>query len=175
MTPSPAENIRVACGPHGSLTYLVEVAPQALPPVRLRDIAAAWDSAGAAARAETWGCARLFRFRPHEGQATELALADPDACCWAAAVDGTVGMHTGYGLSLCLRLLALVDLLARAPWTAPLFRLTGTGAEFDHALLRAAAQTPLNAQARFDEMPFRTLLAGRLAAPAQPIASGVCE
>lgn len=112
----------------------------------------------------------MFRFQApagaeEEAGATELALADPDACCWAAAVDATVGMHTGYGLSVCLRLLALVDLLARAHWARPLFRLTGTGAELDPALLRTAAITPLNPQARFDEAPFRALLAGRLAAP----------
>ena len=33
-------------------------------------------------------------------------------------------MQTSYGLSLCLRLLALVDLLSRAPWTAALFQIT---------------------------------------------------
>lgn len=170
MSSSFSARIRVQTGPHGALTYLVDAAPPALPPVRLRDVAAAWDAARAAAHAEAWGCARMFRFQApagteEEAGATELALADPDACCWAAAVDATVGMHTGYGLSVCLRLLALVDLLARAHWARPLFRLTGTGAELDPALLRTAAITPLNPQARFDEAPFRALLAGRLAAP----------
>lgn len=169
---SPAAGIHVRQGPHGALTYLVDTAPEALPPVRLRDIVAAWENARAAARAEAWGCARLFRFRHPDGETTELALADPDACCWAGAVDTTMGIHTPYGLALCLRLLALVDLLARARWAAPLFRLTRSGAELDPSLLRAAAMAPLNGQARFDESPFRALLAGRLAAPHGPLAAG---
>jgi hypothetical protein len=81
-------------------------------------------------------------------------------------------MHTCYGLSLCLRLLALVDLLARARWAAPLFRLRRGGAEFDPALLRAAATAPLNREARFDETAFRALVPGRLAAPQGSLASG---
>ena len=32
--------------------------------------------------------------------------ADADACCWAGAVDGTVGIHTSYGLSLCAETVA---------------------------------------------------------------------
>lgn len=182
MSASPSARIRVDQGLNGALTYQVGIAPQALPPVALRDLAAAWESARAAARAEAWGCPRLFRFRSDDREAgggvTELALADPDACCWAAAVDDLVGMHTPHGLALSLRLLALVDLLARARWAAPLLRFTATGAELDPALLRAAAQTPLNAQARFDETDFRRLLAGRLAAPpassppATPLAAG---
>jgi hypothetical protein len=167
--------IRVAETAGGALTYLVDAPPETLPPVRLRDMARAWDSAGAAARAARWGTARLFRFRREDGSLTDLALADPDACCWAGAVDVTVGMHTRYGLSLCLRLLALVDLLARARWAAPLFTLTRSGAELDHALLRAAATVPLNPEARFDEPSFRALLAARLSGPpARPLASGAC-
>ena len=52
-----------------------------------------------------------------------------DARCWAGAVDRTVGLGTSYGLALCLRLLALVDLLARARWAIPLFRLERDGAD----------------------------------------------
>lgn len=172
MTPSSSARIRVESGPHGVLTYQVDAAPEALPPVTLRDLAASWEGARAAARAESWGSPRLFRFRHPDGATTELALADPDACCWAGAVDETVGMDTPHGLALCLRLLALVDLLARARWAAPLFRLAATGAELDADLLRAASFAPLNAQGRFDEIAFRRLLAGRLAAPSpsQPAA-----
>jgi hypothetical protein len=137
------------------MTYLVDVPPEALPPVRLRDLVAAWDAARAAATAASWGTARFFRFRRGDGTCTDLALADPDACCWAGAVDGTVGMNTSYGLSLCLRLLALVDLLARARWATALFAIRRDGAELDPSLLRTAATAPLTREARFDETGFR--------------------
>ncbi|WP_239002835.1 hypothetical protein [Rhodovastum atsumiense] len=157
------------------MTYLVDLAPEALPPVRLRDIAAAWDAARAAASAGVWGNARMFRFRRGDGSATDLALADPDACCWAGAIDGLLGMHTSYGLSACLRLLALVELLARARWAAPLLRMTRGGAELDRALLHTAATTPLTREARFDETPFRALVPARLAGPTESrLASGAC-
>ena len=170
--PSP---IQVAVADNGCVTYLVDAPPKSLPPVRLRDIAAAWDAARAAARDAAWGSARLFRFRRADGSLTDLALADPDACCWAGAVDLAAGMHTSYGLSLCLRLLALVDLLARERWAAPLFTLTRGGAELNPALLRAAATAPLNPEARFDETPFRALVTARLdGRRTGPLASGAC-
>lgn len=149
----------------GVLTYLVDTSPEALPPVAGRDLLHAWERAREGAIAAAWGAARLFRFRRPDGSTTDLVLADPDARCWAAAVDATTGMHTSYGLSLCLRLLALVDLLARAPWTRGLYRLQRGGAELDPALVRAASALPLTAEARFDEQRLR----GRLAAlPSQP-------
>jgi hypothetical protein len=81
-----------------------------------------------------------------------------------------VGMGTSYGLSLCLRLLALVDLIARAPWAAG-FCVLGRGrrgtAELHPALLRAASSPPLTAEARFDESCFRARLAA-LPAPNRP-------
>jgi hypothetical protein len=171
--------VRVGAAPDGTMTYLVDLAPEALPPVRQRDLAAAWEAARARAIAAGedgggagWGAARLFRFRRADGTHTDLALADQDACCWAGAVDGTVGMQTCYGLSLCLRLLALVDLLARARWAAGLFALRPEGAEIDPTVLRAAAHAPLTAEARFDESGFRAqVLSLGLPAPICPGAS----
>ena len=167
--------VHVGPATDGTLTYLVDLPPEALPPVRLRDLANAWDAARAAAiaaghGAATWGVARLFRFRCEDGTSTDLALADRDACCWAGAVDGTVGMHTSYGLSLCLRLLALVDLLARATWATSLFSLRRDGAEIDPSVLRTAATVPLTREARFDETGFRALvLPARLGIAPPPI------
>jgi len=170
--------IRVGAAPDGTLTYLVDVPPEALPPVRQRDLAAAWDAArdtaiavgaGSAQGSAAWGTARLFRFLRADGTHTDLALADQDACCWAGAVDGTVGMHTRYGLSLCLRLLALVDLLARARWATDLFSLRRDGARIHPTVLRAAAESPLTPDARFDESGFRAELQTlALAAPFSP-------
>jgi len=152
---STSRTIEVRATSDGTLTYLVDVPPEALPPVRLRDLAEAWEAARGAAINARWSMVRLFRFRRADGSVTDLALADPDACCWAGAVDGTVGIGSAYGLSLCLRLLALVELLARARWADGLFTITREGAELDHALLRGAATAALTQDARFDERDLR--------------------
>jgi hypothetical protein len=150
--------IRIGDGPGGSVTYLVAVSPEALPAVCKRDLELAWYAARDAAIADHGGTARAFRFTRPDGTHTDLALSDRDARCWVGAVDRTVGLATTRGLSLCLRLLALVDLLARAAWVRPLCRLARDGAEFHPALLRAAASQPLTADARFDEAGFRQRL-----------------
>ena len=147
--------VQVRAAGDGTLTYLVDVPPEALPPVRLRDLAAAWDAARNAAIAARWDMVRLFRFRRADGSVTDLALADPDACCWAGAVDGTVGIGSAYGMSLCLRLLALIDLLTHARWADRFFTITREGAELHHALLRGAATAALTREARFDESDLR--------------------
>jgi hypothetical protein len=151
-------SIRVGAGPDGSLTYLVDVPPEALPAVGRRDLERAWYAAREAALAERWGAVRGFRFNRPDGSHTDLALADRDARCWAGAIDHAVDIGTSYGLSLCLRLLALVDLLARANWIRPLIRLARDGAEFHPALLCTAATLPLTPDARFDETGFRVRL-----------------
>ncbi len=160
--------IRIARLQDGTLTYLVDLSPEALPPVRGRDLADAWEQAREAACGAAWGTARLFRFRRPDGGTTDLALSDEDACCWAAAVDATVGIGTSHGLSLCLRLLALVDLLGRATWLAGLFRISRNGAILHPALLAMAAEAPLDADARFDEGRFRACLGLPLPGPAAP-------
>lgn len=157
--------MRVGSGPDGSLTYLVDVPPESLPPVLGSDLERAWYAARDAAIAQTWGAVRGFRFRRPDGSHTDLALADRDARCWAGAVDGTVGIANSYGLSLCLRLLALIDLLARVEWALPLLRLERDGAELHPSLLRAAATAPLTPDARFDETRFRTGLPPFVLAP----------
>jgi hypothetical protein len=67
-------------------------------------------------------------------------------------------MRNSYGLSVCLRLLALVELLARVRWADPLCQLQRDGAELHPVLLRAAASAPLTPDARFDETGFRSRL-----------------
>jgi hypothetical protein len=151
-------SVQVGANSDGTLTYLVELPPQELPPVHGRDLERAWYAARDAALAQHWGVARGFRFRREDGSYADLALADRDACCWAGAVDMTIGMRSSYGLSVCLRLLALVDLLARVPWAGSLCLLQRDGAELHPLLLRAAANTPLTQDARFDEVGFRSRL-----------------
>jgi hypothetical protein len=143
----------------GAVTYVVAVPPEGLPAVRGRDLAAAWDAAREAARAAAWGKTRRFRFPRGDGSVTELALADRDAACWAAAVEPIAPLQTSYGVSLCLRLLALVDLLGRAPWATRLLAFEAGLARLHPALLRLAAAAPLSAEARFDEARFRASLA----------------
>ena len=152
------------------MTYLVDMPPESLPPVCGRDLERAWYAAREAALAQSWGAVRGFRFHRTDGSHTDLALADRDARCWAGAVDGTVGIANSYGLSVLMRLLALVELLAHARWALPLCHLARDGAELHPSLLRTAATQPLTQEARFDEAGFRRRLgdmAGmRLPAPA---------
>ena len=151
-------SIRVGYAPDGSLTYLVDLPPEALPPVTRGDLERAWYAARRAALAEQWGTVRVFRFMRPNGTHSDLVLADRDASCWAGALDAIFGIGTHRGLSLCLRLLALIDLLAHSPWAIPLLRLARDGAEPDPALLQAAATEPLTPDARFDQTGFRARL-----------------
>ncbi len=150
--------IRVGRSSDGALVYVVEQPLEQLPAVRGRDIELAWDAAREAALSARPGAVRAFRFRRADGGFTDLAFADREACCWAAAVDATAGMTTSYGLSICLRLLALVDLLCRARWAIGLLKLERDAAALHPSVLRAAASTPLTADARFDEARFRARL-----------------
>lgn len=155
---SEAPTIEIRHSREGALTYWVSVPPDALPPVRGRDIAAVWEAARDAAADALWGDARLFRFHRQDGSTLDLALSDEDARCWAGAVDEVVGMQSSYGLSLCLRLLALVDLLGRAAWLSALCQIGRTGATLHPSLLQAAATLKLTPEARFDETQFRARL-----------------
>jgi len=160
MNPAPSPSpIQIRETADGTLTYLVTMPPEALPQVRARDIEAAWYRARGAALGEQWGDLRIFHFLRADGSRTDLALTDPDAACWAAAADRIAGLTTAYGLSLCLRLLALVALLARARWTAPFFVLERDGARLEPALLAAAAEATLTPDAAFDSEALRARLA----------------
>ena len=174
------QSIRVGTSPDGSVTYLVALPPEALPPVGKRDLELAWQAARRAALGEQWGVVRGFRFARPDGTHTDLALADPDAACWVAAVDMTVGISTSHGMSLCLRLLALIELLAHARWARPLFTLDRGGADLHPALLRTAATIPLTREARFDEAGFRLRLSRYVAgfaleAPQNPTPGGTAQ
>lgn len=141
--------------PDGLMTYLVDMPPESLPTVGKSDLERAWYAAREAALAQAQGPIRGFRFNRPDGTHTDLALADRDARCWVGAVDRSVGIANTFGLSLCLRLLALIDLLARAAWARKLIHLARDGAEFHPALLRTAASQPLTNDARFDEAGFQ--------------------
>ena len=143
----------------GALIYRVGLSPEALPAVRASDLGEGWDAARQAATAAMWGEPRMFRFLPGEEDAVDLALTDDDAACWAEAVDCIWGLQTAYGLSICLRLLGLVALLAASPSLRSLCPLSRGGAKLDPALVRAAASVPLSARGHLDEERIRAHLA----------------
>jgi hypothetical protein len=155
--------IRVGTSPDGSVTYLVAIPPEALPPVGKRDLELAWYTARGAALHQQWDVIRGFRFLRPDGTHTDLALGDPDAACWVGAIDRSVGLASSHGMSLCLRLLALIELLAHARWARPLFTLGRGSADLHPALLRTAATLPLTRDARFDEVGFRLRLSRHIA------------
>jgi hypothetical protein len=150
--------IRVAEDKAGALIYAVPIPPEHLPAVRAEALLAAWSAARAGADAGRWGPHRTFLFLRPDAEPAVLTLADRDARCWAEAVDRIADLATTRGLALGLRLLALVDVMARAPWVAALFDVTHEGVELHPALLRAAATLPLDADARFDAAALRGLL-----------------
>jgi hypothetical protein len=150
--------------PDGVVTHAVPVPPERLPAVPSTDLLAAWALARRAAALHRWGPPRQLLFAPPRpgGEATRIAIADADAGCWAEAIDAEIGLETLPGLALCLRLLALVEVLTRAPpWLSDLFDVTQEGIDLHPALLRAAATMPLDAAARFDESGLRRLLSRR--------------
>jgi hypothetical protein len=149
--------VQVGASQDGTLTYLIDHGPSDLPAVRSRDILIAWELAREAATRAAAGAGRALRFRRADGGYTDLALHDRDAVCWAGAVDRALGMETSYGLSVCLRLLALVDLLARVPWANTLVDLSRE-AKLHPALLRLAAESRLTDDAGFDELGFQKSL-----------------
>ena len=69
-----------------------------------------------------------------------------------------MGLTTPHGVSVCLRLLALVALMAQAGWARPWFALAPGGAEIRPELLQAAALAPLTDSGGFDETALRALL-----------------
>jgi hypothetical protein len=152
----------VDCG-QDRLVYRVTLPPEALPPVTIRALERAWDEARAAALSQAAATHRCFRFLGPDGTVADFDLDDRDARCWAGAVDRVAGLATLGGISLCLRLLALVDLLATSPWAVGLMTLPRDGARLDRALLRAAARAALTEEARFDEASLRRILPDRSA------------
>jgi len=163
--------IEVAPAANGTLTYLIQGSPASLPPILRKDLLAAWEEAREAALAPAQpGAPRAFRFARPDGATIDLALSDPDARCWAHALDRRLPIASPYGLSVCLRLLALIDLLAAAPWARAHVALRPSGADLTPQLVRLAAQAKLTDDACFDETAFRARLAPILAAP--PVGQG---
>ncbi|AHJ62750.1 Hypothetical protein GbCGDNIH3_0922 [Granulibacter bethesdensis] len=143
----------------GAHYYATDRMPPSLPPVPVRDLANAWDAARDAAAAQHWGPPRFFRFAGTDDRPVEMALTDGDARCWASAIDATTGLDTTRGMSLLIRLLALIDLMSRAPALRPYFSIQKGEVSLHPALLHLAATEILTDTAGFDAPLFQSRLA----------------
>jgi hypothetical protein len=151
--------IRTEYGPAGEVLHLIPHPPGQLPSVTKRDLEQAWEAARQnALTANSPAAAHGFRFTQPGAAPLDLALTDPDAASWTHAIDAVADLGTAHGISVCLRLLALFQLMASAAWTRSWFTLSLGGLEFHPALLQAAALTPLTPTGGFAETALRALL-----------------
>jgi len=140
----------VAAGADG-IAYFVSAPPAALPSVSKRDLEQAWEAAQTLLADPP---ARIFIF-PGAEAPIELQLNDPDADAWAAAVDRAIGLDSAHGISVCLRLIALIGGLAQFGWAREWF---GPKMSVRAELLTAASLAPLTEAGGFDETALRALL-----------------
>jgi len=137
------------------------MAPEHLPPVGPSELVAAWQAATLGAEVGMVlqvGDIEGVEFRWPEGEA-RFVFADLDASCWAAALDRLYGLDSLRGIAVLFRLLALVEIMARAEWLRPLFRIgDGQGIQLDPDLVHLAAVAQLTASARFDAGAFQQQL-----------------
>jgi hypothetical protein len=150
--------IRTEYGAHGEILHLVPFAPPGLPPVTRRHLEQAWDAARAAAIAARAARIHGFRFTAGDTPPVELLLADRDAASWTSGVERIADLSTAYGISLCLRLLALVTLMGSVEWAKPWFSVQRAGTRIHPALLQAAALAPLTPTGGFAETSLQALL-----------------
>lgn len=158
--------IRTELGPSGEILHLIPYLPESLPAVTKRDLEQAWEVARSAALSAGARAAATkvhgFRFIQNEAPPLDLVLTDFDAANWAGAIDSVASLSTAYGISVCLRLMALIELMGRAAWLRKWFSLDRAGVEFHPALLQAAALSPLTAAGGFAETTLRALMPAEL-------------
>ena len=85
-----APPVRVGRGHDGTFIYALALGPEDLPPVRARDLEAAWDAARTRPSGED--VARVFQFEGAAGP-LDLAVAGKAARRWAAAAVGVDGLE----------------------------------------------------------------------------------
>lgn len=159
--------IRRVTGPDGAALHLVPLAPERLPKLVGRDLERAWHAAHhyahRATRTQRQHAAppRAFRF----ATGATLTLTDADAQLWASAVDASADLATAYGISLCLRLLSLIALIAHADWCAPHVQFCGDGCPVDASLLKAASLATLTPEGALDPAAVQNLLSPHFTAP----------
>lgn len=125
-----------------------------LPSVRSIDLNSAWQTASEASEAtfdRGESSPEGVLFHTETGDIIDFEFDDYDALCWAAAIHHTFDLTTIRGLSLCFRMLALYQLMAKQNWARPLFTFDRRkNLKIDKALLSAAAITPLLENGTFD-------------------------
>jgi len=145
--------------------------PEALPAVEPSQLTRAWQAATLAAETGLLlqpGDIEGVIFRWDAGEA-RFMFADLDASCWAAALDRLYGLNSAAGIAVLFRLLALIDLIARAPWIRPLVRLGHRdGILLDPDVVHLAVTQPLTPSARFDADAFRDKLGDRVDPSGKP-------
>lgn len=149
-----AQSFPRAVAEDGTELHLVPIQPPHLPRVAKRDLEQAWEAAHDAAHAGHDGPRRGFRF----AGGPDILLRDRDARAWAASVDRIADLSTAHGVSVCLRLLGLVALIADQAWLTRFVTIRRDGAALDGALLGAAARTRLTADGDLDQMALRAML-----------------
>ena len=86
------------------------------------------------------------------GVAVSLKFYDLDAHCWAAAIHCTFGLLIVNGLAICLRILALYQLMTVAPWVRPRFSYDPKlGLTINKSQFTAAANALLTEDGCFDQ------------------------
>jgi hypothetical protein len=158
--------IRTRTGPAGEILHLIPHPPAGLPPVTKRDLEQAWEAASA--RGESFGPARGFCFTRPGAEPLNLMLNDPDAANWAAAIGRAKNFETAHGISVCLRLMALVEFLGSAGWVRPWLTFNRDGLTIHPALWQAAALAPLTETGGFAETALRALLPPAAPDPESP-------
>ena len=151
--------------PAPPLLYRLAFAPEDLPAVEPSDLVKAWRAATVGAETGMvlqFGDIEGVEFKWQGGEARFL-FADLDASCWAAALDRLYGLESVRGIATLFRLLALIELVARAEWLRPLFQLGHEdGIKLDPTVLQLAAAQPLTPSARFDAASFRSQLGDKV-------------
>ena len=144
--------MRIDRQPGGVLLYTIHHSAGELPSVTVRDLQNAYGLVGLPPLHPDEP--RCFHFNNGDGSTTRLQLFDPDACSWAAALEESYGLQSTYALAVLCRLLALVNLLKDAQWTADLVDRQRGSLKVGRALLAVAASIPLSANVSFDMAAF---------------------
>lgn len=130
-----------------------------LPAVRSIDLNFAWETASAATEdrfQRDENDPEGIIFDTQGGDLIEFKFDDYDALCWATAIHRSFELTTLRGLSLCFRMLALYQLMAKYNWARTLFSFDRRKSLWiDKALLSAAAITPLLEDGTFNSEDIR--------------------
>lgn len=158
----------------GRMMINAQFGPQDLPAVRTAELSDTWATASASAETAFHmldNDPEGIVFHGKDGRLMEFEFDDYDALCWAIAIHRSFDLTTIKGLSLCFRMLALYQLMAKKHWARGLFTFDRrNNLKIDKALLSAAAITPLSEDGSFNgETIRRETGAEHLSGPKAPL------